>query len=610
MAITWRSGYLRSFIWLIDLSYLDSGDASQTLRFCSRFGAGATGWWDLTNSVQYKGVLDNFSVKEQTPWLKDLARGRYGPPVLRFGLSLPRIKEGSEQDRLEDNTLWTELVTGRFFNRAVVLTCVEVDANGIETAREEVFRGVCSTRGPDAWTMEFDKRPTLRWAAEGYGGAFTKVIPMDTWAVVATASTDEYGGDFTNEGAYQKIVYGLGVNVDTAGKDGRIWHELIVLDSYSASGGGDLKFGVCGHDIDENPISTTGDWLTNDGGNWSGMRSTNEDNTPDVFTVAAYPHVATYPKLETTYSSESASAFVAGFNPNGLGQLGKRSWAKTHGVGSEAGPSSSLQDVEDCLEDLIGDKCGVSNFWFTGWPAALPDTVASAARRLGTCVPGVELSRRMPKLGEVAGEWCGFFGLGIVQLPDSGNSNELRAKLFWRTVASAATSADTIFRWRDGLVRHWGVKTQWQKIANSSTIYSQDRFNPITSTDTGEIRLDPYTYRAKNATAQTDDGSVAVKREISYSWLALDTQANWSTQAAILLNHLAQRSHFVTAKLGYHGLAVRLGDTVQWSSFPSASDLEGTTGELGQCWARAIAYKASGDIEVTLTTAHGDFSYS
>jgi len=599
MAIDWSEAAGKRIVLLLDQTYRTSGGSTATLRFCWR-AMTPDGWADVSGLSQYLPYLDGGQMQES--WPTKLAQGAISPPRLRWSLSLP------EYDA--DTATWTAILTGSFLNRAVVLTAVEVDDGGAEVAREELFRGVCADRAAGDVTYSLTTgRPSVRFSAEAFGGVMSRRMPLDTWKI--STNDDDDGGQSEDNGAAVPLIYGYNEDVDVGNSASPGWWvQMPMVDS--SSGGSTVTLGLCSHEVDNNPVDG-GEWLTT--GNpskHSGLAYFDTDGTIIYPSTTNWSITSTYPKQVTTYTETSSNAFVLSIEPGGgwppaVIPIPKDSrwFARVYGEGSVTDPADTIRQIEDIVDDIITDKVGASNFWFTGWPAALGTTVTAANRRAVVCIPGAKPSQSIPKVGEVLGELLGFYGLNLTLEPDPSNDDELRAKLVYRTISG---SADHTFSFRSGMFSSWRLQTEWQETANTAVIRSAEYMSPLQADGNARPRWTRDIYAAIDSGTVTTDGE-EVRATIDYRWLRSETAASWGAVGAVLLGHLAQTTHTVRSTFGYHGLAVRLGELVEWDH-PLGSLLSG--GATGLCWGRSL--KFGGDLgapslTVEVVTKHGDWSY-
>ena len=627
--VDWADGGLKRLVWLVEMAYEDTTDTDQTLYLCDRHGPGRNGWTDPESGQVYLGYVDRLEVTETCPWFKDLVRGAWPAPVCRWSMSLPAT-EGS----FGDPEAFKALMTGRPYNRSLVVSVVEVDEAGREIAREEVFRGVTANRGPDRWQLDPEGgRVSMSWAAEGWQGAMSRPIPLDGWAP-ADSSTSGVNANVQHAGTACGVFYAAGYFVDTDvtnNGEGGFWVQVPMLKFDDNTSPNEMYIGICSHEIDDNPVGG-GQWLTTDGSFASGMRKTQDDGDPNPFlNTGTRPIVSGYPKLESGWLSDSgADAFVLKIEVGSeVWQDGLNLWAKIWGRNSQSSTANAYIQVEEVVWDLVTNIAGVSDFFdFTGPSLGMSDCQWTATERESTvAVPGVKLSKDVPVLGEVVGEILGVTGIGLKLDHDSANNDELRAQWFFRTWNQTDTP-DHSWTLYGGLIRSWKVKTAWSQTANNVTIESAERAtHPLQraltanydssgeqASDTSKVYLTRYTYQDVNATAEGDDNAT-LRKTVSLEWLGPHFTAggggtvSFEDWSSALIDHLGERLDEVTCEFySTQGWGVRLGDTVEWADFPAETAANLPGGSIGQVWERRLEV-AAGTARTRIRVAHADLTF-
>lgn len=613
MAIDWASqGYGDRIRWLLRVTYRPSGGGGdETLYLCNAAGHGSVE--DYANGQVYEDVVR--SVKTDEAWsMKDIAKGPIPQPTLSATLDLSEAS----------STLVTAITSGTFKNREVVLEAVECDINGRILNREEVWRGVGADRGiPEIeypTPVRADARINVTIDAMGMEGLMEKLLPMQKWAV--EFENGDYGGQERFDGATVPLVWarswGVASGFSSGPFDGGNFHRVVVLES---SAGG-LTVGVHETAVDNNPNHPgTDEWLTVTGGEYTGLCYVHPVTTGNEGYIAVrtasgiWTISATYPKEETGWTKlATQNAFVAEFTQTAgpLSTKNRQWFANFHGRGSaNGGPSNAIHDAEYVVDDLLTYAGASANWWYTGWPAALPDTVAEKSRDVVVSIPGVDPEDRIPKLKDVCGEILGLFGLQFVWRHDSANNDELRWQLAYR---ETPTTADHRFGVSSGLVYRWRYKAFLDQDANRVIVESAPYYRDIVVPTTGEIETTRQVLDKADSSQETVDGA-AESSVVTYDYIRSgddtshdNAEVRWSTYvAAVNQQHLSGGvTQDVLADMGVAALACHLGEAVEWEGGYADKLVQGA---IGRVWKKSITIDRDGQVSVSLVTRHGPFAY-
>jgi len=583
--IDWSADVDKRIVIVVDVTYTPSGGGSEVLRWCWRATA-PDGWADVETGEMYLPYLDSWSWEES--WASDFVAGPIPVPSARWKASLP--------DAEIDPDVWEAVMTGHFRGQAVVLTAVELDDDGREVARTELFRGVASDRGAGEAKYPISGRGEVSWSAEAFGGLLSTTLSLDAWEIPHSAG--DYSGQSDFNGMLIPRIYGLNEDVDVGRDKGGWWVQMPVVDSSASS----VTIGMCGHEVDNNPV---------DGGELGTDNNTARSGwafVDDALSAVAwlgtgnYSNTASYPQLVTSYSARGSDAFVMDFGV-AFTTKGKRFWAKPHGQGSVTAVANTLEHVEDIVSDLLTFQGAAADFWVSGWPAAVASTFPDDERKCVVVVPGIRPSSEAPKMSVLLGELLHPFGLHLTLEPDSSNDNELRAVLRYRQVTG---TADHRFSIRSGQIAAWSYKTDWQNARSSVRLRSAEYVSPIVvDTKDNEVLPRYDVFGDTDATAEAND-TISTVLDLDFQWLRSANTASWDAIGETALAHCSGVIHTVSADLGIHGLGVRLGEEVEWD-VPIAQHLSG--GAVGVCWGRRCSGGAGGSIRVALLTRHGSFTY-